>query len=58
MRYFNKITMTECILGVHEIDNSNVITLPDDHWFFTSEMPVGQQLSINDDDELILVDNE
>ena len=55
MRYFNKKTMTEAVLGVHEI-NDDVIELNDDHWFFTSYIPSGKQLIIDKDDNLVLID--
>ncbi|PXZ05769.1 tail fiber assembly protein [Gilliamella apicola] len=54
MRYFNKNSLTEVIKGVHDIDN-NVIELPDEHWFFTTEIPRGKQLIIKNG-QLMLVD--
>lgn len=54
MRYFNKNSLTEVIKGVHDIDN-NVIELPDEHWFFTTEIPRGKQL-IFKSGQLMLVD--
>lgn len=54
MRYFNKNSLTEVIKGVHDIDN-NVIELPDEHWFFTTEIPRGKKL-IFKNGQLMLVD--
>ena len=54
MRYFNKNSLTEVIKGVHDIDN-NVIELPDEHWFFTTEIPWGKKL-IFKNGQLMLVD--
>lgn len=54
MRYFNTKTLTEVIPGVHDIDN-NVIELPENHWFFTGEIPPGQRLVFKNG-SLMLVD--
>ena len=54
MRYFNKNTLTEVIAGIHDLDK-NVIELPDDHWFFTTEIPQGKKL-IFKNEQLMLVD--
>ncbi|EPJ3890248.1 TPA: hypothetical protein ACSW2U_001231 [Enterobacter roggenkampii] len=55
MRYFNPVTMTEVLPGVH--DMTGAIALPDDNWFFTqTEMPQGKVLAVNERGEPILVE--
>ncbi|MWF90689.1 hypothetical protein GQE97_09820 [Escherichia coli] len=55
MRYFNPVTMTEVLPGVH--DMRGAIALPDDNWFFTaSEIPEGMELAVNANGEPVLID--
>lgn len=55
MRYFNPVTMTEVLPGIH--DMTGAVKLPDDNWFFTTtEIPEGKQLSVNEKGEPILID--
>lgn len=55
MRYFNPVTMTEVLPGVH--DMTDAIDLPDDNWFFTtSEIPEGKVLAVNTNGEPVLID--
>lgn len=34
MRYYDKSTKTEAIQGFHDVETEDVISLPDDHFFF------------------------
>ncbi|EJV9556416.1 hypothetical protein ACNJ8R_004443 [Cronobacter sakazakii] len=55
MRYFNPVTMTEVLPGIH--DMTGAISLPDDNWFFTtSEIPEGMELAVNESGEPVLID--
>lgn len=47
MRYYNKLTKTEAIEGVHTIDE-NCVQLPDDNVFF-QPLPVGKEIVYIDD---------
>ena len=53
MRYFNKITMTEVIPGIHDI-NDNVIELDSEHWFFTSDIPGDKKIVVDANGQLEL----
>ena len=55
MRYFNPVTMTEAIFGIHDLTGTT--KLPDDNWFFTAtEIPEGKRLAVDDNGEPILLD--
>ena len=53
MRYFNKITMTEVIPGIHDI-NDDVIELDNEHWFFTSDIPSDKKIVVDANGQLEL----
>ena len=53
MRYFNKITMTEIIPGIHDI-NDDVIELDNEHWFFTSDIPSDKKIVVDANGQLEL----
>lgn len=53
MRYFNKITMTEVIPGIHDI-NDDVIELDNEHWFFTSDIPGDKKIVVDANGQLEL----
>ena len=55
MRYFNPVTMTEVLPGIH--DMTGAVGLPDDYWFFTqTEIPEGKRLAVNEHGEPILAE--
>lgn len=55
MRLFNPVTLTEVIPGLHDV--TGAIELPEDHWFFTTdEIPEGKRLTVNENNEPVLVD--
>ena len=53
MRYFNKITMTEVIPSIHDI-NDDVIELDNEHWFFTSDIPGDKKIVVDANGQLEL----
>lgn len=54
MRYYNKLTKTEAIEGIHTIDE-NCVQLPGDHLFW-KPLPGGKQIGYDENDLPILVD--
>ncbi|GLR09056.1 hypothetical protein COO59_02540 [Mixta theicola] len=53
MRYFNSVSLTEVLPGVH--DMTGATKLPDDNWFFTAhEIPEGMRLAANENGEPVL----
>jgi hypothetical protein len=54
MRFFNPVTKTEALEGIHNLDGCKL--LEDDNWFFTSsEIPEGKMLDIDKQGNPILV---